>query len=500
MSKKTMYFDCLFGRQIYAVVENGRLSEFDFDTLDSGNIIGNIYKGKVTNVLNGMQAAFVNCGLERNCYISVEDLFPDRSKYDGTEIDIPSALNLNVGDEILVQVVKAPIGKKGAKVTTNLSFVGKYTVYMPTTPFIGVSRKIADDELQKSLLLESTRMRRGDEGIIIRTASPYATRKEKLDELNYFRKLYQSVRKKFEGAAVGELLYSDYPLYMRVLRDTFSFEIDKIYVGNKKLEEGVNQVMAAYSRDVRRPVILHDDGTDMFYDCGLSGQISEIAGPRVELENGAYLIIEKTEALTVIDVNTGKFTGDDSLEQTVYYTNILAAREIARQVRLRNIGGIVVVDFIDMGNENHQKALVEELEKALESDKAKCRVLPMSKFGLVEFTRKRTGSSPAAVLAEQCRYCNGTGYARSHEYIIIELRAKLLDLLSKGNKTVCIDLNYDIGNRLCGWKELIDSVKSKYPNARVYVTGHRTYREDVVNFRVETAPTIIMTSGTVLLY
>lgn len=500
MSKKTLYFDSMCGKEVYAVTEDGKLSEFNFEALDRGNIVGNIYKGKVTNVLNGMQAAFVNCGLERNCYISVEDLFPDHSKYDGTEIDIPSTLNLNVGDEILVQVVKAPVGKKGAKVTTNLSFVGKYIVYMPTTPFAGVSRKIEDDELKESLLMNCSRIRRGNEGIIVRTAAPYADRKEKLKELNYFRKLYQNIKEKFENAEVGELLYSDYPLYMRVLRDTFAFDIDKVYVGNKQLEEGVNEIISASSKGMRRPVVLHDGGTDMFYELGLSAQISEILEPHVDLDNGAYLIIEKTEALTVIDVNTGKFTGGDSLEQTVYYTNILAAREIARQVKLRNIGGIVVVDFIDMNDAKHQKALVEELSKALDNDKAKCRVLPMSKFGLVEFTRKRVGSSPTALLTRPCRYCRGSGYMRTQEMIIFELRAKLLDLLHKGNKTICIDLNFDVANRLCGWQELIDGIKAQYPNARVYVTGHRTYHENTVNFRIENSSTITLASGTVLLY
>lgn len=500
MSRKTLYFDSVCGTDSYAIVEDGKLNEFSFEPTDRRNIIGNIYKGKVTNVLNGMQAAFVNCGLERNCYISVEDLFPDHTKYDGTEVDIPTALNLNVGDEIMVQVVKAPVGKKGAKVTTNISFVGKYTIYMPTTPFIGVSRKISDEELRKTLLYTAEKVRKGDEGLIIRTAAPYADRKEKIEELNYFRKLYQSVKTKFKNSDVGELLYSDYPQYIRVLRDTMLFDVDKIYVGTPQLEKNLNEFIKLNPHGAHKPVILHDNDTDMFHDLGLSAQILDLTEPRVNLDNGAYLIIEKTEALTVIDVNTGKFIGDDSLEHTVYCTNIMAAREIARQVRLRNIGGIVVVDFIDMADENHRRSLVEELERALEGDKAKCHVLPMSKFGLVEFTRKRTGATVSSQLARPCRHCGGTGHTRVPEFTLMDLRARLLDLLSKGNKTVCIDMNFEVANRLLNWKECIETVKSAYPQARVYITAHRTFHEDAISFRVENSPTISLPEGTVLLY
>ncbi|MGN0813684.1 MAG: Rne/Rng family ribonuclease [Candidatus Coproplasma sp.] len=500
MSRKTLYFDSVCGTDSYAIVEDGKLNEFSYEPSDRPSIVGNIYKGKVTNVLNGMQAAFVNCGLERNCYISVEDLFPDHTKYDGKEVDIPTELKLNPGDEIMVQVVKAPVGKKGAKVTTNLSFVGKYTIYMPTTPFVGVSRKIADEELRKNLLYGAEKVKRGNEGLIVRTAAPYADRKEKLDELNYCRKLYQSVSAKFKSAAVGDLLYSDYPQYIRVLRDTMLFDVDKIHVGTPQLEKGVNEFIKLNPRGGRKPVILHDHGTDMFYSLGLAGQILSLTEPRVDLENGAYLIIEKTEALTVIDVNTGKFIGDDSLEHTVYCTNILAAREIARQVRLRNIAGIIVVDFIDMSNENHRKALVEELERALESDKAKCHVLPMSKIGLVEFTRKRVGTSIQSQLSRPCKHCNGSGHTRIPEFTLMDLRARLLDLLHKGNKAVCIDMNFEVANRLLNWKECIEDIKNSYPQARVYITAHRTFHEDAISFRVENSPTISLPEGTVLLY
>lgn len=496
MAERTLYFDSLCGIETYAYLEDGKLTEYNSERIESGHIVGNIYKGKVTNVLNGMQAAFVNCGLERNCYISVEDLFPDHTAYDGTEIDIPKELSLNVGDEIMVQVVKAPVGKKGAKVTTNVSLVGKYMIYMPTTPFIGVSRKISDAELRRTLIMGASKQKTGNEGLIMRTAAPYAPKSEKVAELNILRKLHEAIKEKFAQAPVGKLLYTDSPLHIRVLRDLMVLDIDKVVVGNEALKESVLSVIDQNKTKLE----VHDSRTDLFYDAGISAQIAQMTQPRVELENGANLMIERTEALTVIDVNTGKFTGEDSLEHTVYYTNILAAREIARQVRLRNLGGIFVVDFIDMDDANHRNALVTELEKALSTDKAKCNVLPMTKLGLVEFTRKRVNTSPLRFLSVPCKYCQGAGTMKTPDLIIYEIRAKLMDILSKGNNTVSIDLNFDIANKFAGNEELVESIRSKYPQARVYLTFHRTYRDDTANFRVENSSTITLPEGTILLY
>lgn len=499
MEKKTVYFDNSCGMESYAVTQDGKLTEFSYESEDRKNIVGNIYKGKVCDVLGGMQAAFVNCGLERNCYLSVEDLIPDRNKYEGEDIDAPSVLDLKPGDEILVQVVKAPVGKKGAKVTTNLSFVGKYTIFLPTVPFIGVSRKIHDAELRKNLAFGAARMRKGSEGMIIRTAAPYANRKEKTEELNYFRKLYRSIKSHFASAQVGDLLYSDYPLYMRVLRDNLLFDVEKICVGNRQLAENVQEVIKLTGARIKSFEV-HDEKRDMYSDLGITEQIAALTSTRAELDNGAYLVIEKTEALTVIDVNTGSFTGDDSLEHTVYYTNILAAREIARQVRLRNIGGIIVVDFIDMSDEKHRDAIVAELENALDGDKTKCNVLPMSKFGLVEFTRKRTGPSVSAQLVEPCRHCGGTGRACAPQLTIMKIRARLLELLSEGNSFICIDMNAEIARKMIAWNTLVEGLKEMYPLARIYIVPHRTYHEENSTFRAERSAIFAIPQEATLLY
>ncbi len=482
MAKKTLYFDNYCDYVLSAVAEHGKITDFNFEKKNNASVVGNIYKGRVENVLNGMSAAFVNCGLARNCYLSADDIFPDANKYDGNITELPSALNLKEGSEIMVQIVKAPVGNKGARVTAFPAFVGKNLIYTPNASFIGVSRKIKDGELRKNLVYSAGKLKRNDEGLIFRTAAPYAKREIIELELGYLRNLYTGVYNAFKNSKVGDLLYSDLELPMRVMRDTLSYDIERIIVGSERLKKLVSELINLYPPAYRKPVVLHDSGEDMLHEFGLTEQILEIISPRVALENGAYLIIEKTEALTVIDVNTGKFTGDDSLEQTVYYTNILAAREIARQVKLRNIGGIVVVDFIDMTNPAHGKSLVEELERALKNDSAKCTVSPMSKFGLVEFTRKRTGTSPLSVLTRPCRHCK-TGYVKTPKFIALGIRSELMKLYKNGVKVVRLDMNADLTAELKDWKEFGEELKSRLPDAEIYFSPHRSYPEEQINYR-----------------
>lgn len=467
---------------ISAITENGKVTEFNFEKSSKECAVGNIYKGRVESILPGMQAVFVNCGLERNCFLSSDEPLPDSDNYDvGTATDILPTLK--EGDEIIVQVTKLPVGKKGAKVTVHPSFVGKTLIYMPDTPFIGVSRKIADGELRQNLAYSAKKIKTENEGLVLRTAAPYAKRKQLKDEYVYLKNLYNGVTETFKTAEVGALLYTDYALPIKVLRDTLSTDIDEIVVGTKSLKELIESIVNLYPSQSKKKVLLHDTGRDMMDEYGISTQILSVASPRVELDNGAYLIIEKTEALTVIDVNTGKFTGDYNLEQTVYHTNILAAREIARQVRLRNIGGIVVVDFIDMNDSAHNRALVQELELALKSDKAKCNVSPMSKFGLVEFTRKRIGASPLSLITKPCRYCNQAGYTFSAEYILLDMRAKLLNIIADGANKIRLDMNKDIHKLLLESQLLLEDLKIR--GAEIYAVPHRTYHEQQIVYKTD---------------
>lgn len=482
MAKKTIFFDEYCDWLVAAMTEHGKITEFGFEKANGEVAVGNVYKGRVENLLEGMQAAFINCGLEKNCYLSTQDILPDAGKYDGQNGENLPSLTLKEGDEIMVQVTKLPVGTKGARVTAFPSFVGKNLIYMPDTPFVGVSRKISDEELRKTLIYSAGKLKRPDEGLVLRTAAPYAKREDLILELEYMRNVYAEVKRLFETAEAGTLLYSDDALPERVMRDTLSYDIEQITVGTPRLEKLINELVSLHPSATRIPVVLQNSGRDMFDVNGLADQISEMVSPRVNLDNGAYLIIEKTEALTVIDVNTGKFTGDDSLEQTVYYTNILAAREIARQVRLRNIGGIVVVDFIDMTDPAHKKSLIDEFELALKSDSAKCAVSPVSKLGLVEFSRKRTGTSPLTVLTKTCRHCK-VGYIKSPRFSALGIRAKILNLYADGNKLIRVDLSAVIWDEISVWREYNDELKERLEDAEVYFVPHKGYSDSQANCR-----------------
>lgn len=476
--KKTLYFDEYCGYAVSAVTENGKLTQFNFEKDDNHSIKGNIYKGKIVNVLHGMQAAFVDCGLERNCYLSEDDMTPNAEKYDGTHGDLQLP-ELKEGDSVLVQVVKPPIGKKGAKVTLFPSFVGKNVIYMPKTPFVGVSRKIADAELRRNLAYSVRSLIGKDEGLILRTASPYTRRDLLENEIASLKSVYKNLLKRFESAETGAVLYSEMGLLNRVLRDILSYDIEEIIVGSPKLKQLIEAFYALFPPARRRPVTVHASARDMLDECGVGSQISKTVEPRAELDNGAYLVIDKCEAMTVIDVNTGCFTGDDSLEQTVYYTNLLAAREVARQVKLRNIGGIVVVDFIDMTSEIHNRNVVEELENALKRDGSKCSVGQMSKFGLVEFTRKREGASPFSLMCKPCARC-GTGFVKSPKFTMLETRARLLNLYADGHRRALLDVNSDTLTAITGWKELVDDLQSRMPDMEIYLSPHRSYPEEQI--------------------
>lgn len=497
MNRK-LYFDSHYGTSTYALTEDGILTEYSVENESSEAAPGNIYKGRVTDVLNGMQAAFIDCGLDKHCYISAVDLQPVHASVG--EIDIPEVLDLHVGDEILVQITKSATGKKGAKVTTNLSFVGKYIVYLPTTPFVGVSHKIDDEELRNNLIFSAKKYLEGNEGLIVRTAAPYALNSTKCAELNYFRTLYKNILSRFEAAPCGELLYGDSPIHSCVLRDMLFTPGDEVHIGNEKLYNVIKGITETYPESERPTLIYHNGHTDMLYDEGVSEQFLKTLQPKAELKNGAHIVINQTEALTAIDVNTGKFTGEDSLEDTVFSANILAAREIARQVRLRNLGGIFVVDFIDMQEESHKKAVVTELEQALKKDKGRCKVLPMSEFGLVEFTRKRTGTPSAFIKMCPCKSCDGAGIVRSLDSLTSEFRARLLDVLQGGAGTVCCDLNFDLANFILGYDALKQDIAALYPQARVYIVAHRTYKEKNMYFRRVDIPNFTLPEGTMLLY
>lgn len=459
MAKKVIYFDKLCGFSVTAVTENGKLTDCRFTAEDGAPAIGNIYKGTVVNVLEGMQAAFLDCGLERNCYLSAEDL-----PY-GTENGISS---LKAGDVMMVQIIKTPCGKKGAKVSARISFVGKTLIYLPNSEFVGISHRIEDDELRESLMLAARKAVKKGEGLVIRNSAPFSSYKQIQDELDFLRAVYQKADAVYKKAEAGTLICTDFTMPVRVMREFTEYDVSSIVTGCKEQYEQIKELIKMIPGGKKIKLELYKGKRDMLDDLGVAAQIKEACSPRVSLGNGAYLIIERTEALTSIDVNTGGFIGDDSLEYTVYQTNILAAREIARQVKLRNIGGLFVVDFIDMRQPEHRQAIAEELEKSLKSDNAPYRVLPMSEFGLIEFTRKRSGEELASVGIKTCPVC-GAGTDFSDEFYMLTAYSEVLKTLNGGAQTACVKVRPEVAAIISDRREFADSVREKFPDARVYL-------------------------------
>ncbi|MCD7728858.1 MAG: Rne/Rng family ribonuclease [Clostridia bacterium] len=467
MSKKTLYFDKVLGYDITAATENGKLVDCDIEKSCGTVAKGNIYRGVIKNVLDGMQAAFVDCGAERNFYIPAEDLSP---WCEGLTLE---KHNFKAGDRVTVQVVKPPAGSKGAKVTARLSFVGKTIIYLPDTEFVGVSHKITDKELRASLIMEAKRAKRKGEGVVIRSAAPFCTYDHIIAELNYLRRQYEVYVKGHNGEEKG-LIYADCSLPMRVLRDSNTDDVEHIVIGKAEIWDKLQEILPLLPDSGNITTELYAGSRDMLEAYGVAGQILSSLSPRVNIEGGANLVIEHTEALTVIDVNTGKYVGDDNLEQTVYHTNLAAAREIARQVKLRNIGGIVVVDFIDMHEENHRKALTYELNKALQKDSAHCKVLPMSEFGLIEFTRRRTGGGLSNLITT-CEKCGGKGYAASRDAILISLRAEILKLLSGGAEYVIASADAETCEYALANRQFADDLRERFPLATIAVKYEPTH-------------------------
>lgn len=501
--KKEWFFDRYCGQQFAALIENGKLAEFSVEKEQSGEIVvGNIYKGKVTNVLAGMNAAFVSCGLSRNCYLSMDENCPDPAKYDGAPTSAKNkAQELKVGDEIIVQVTNLPRGNKGAKVTTHLSFVGRRLIYLPNTDFLGISRKITDEAEREKLLKIAEKMRmNSEEGFVLRTQAPLATQKQLKSEAGYLKNLYLETLKAAKRAPIGKLLYQNDDLPIRTMRDSFGDEIIAIHVGDKELYERLRKVIRLRGDLPDKKLLFYTGERLMMKEYGITKLVQEAIQATVPLENGGYIVIEHTEAMTVVDVNTGSFVGDKNLEETVFAVNLMAAREIARQVRLRNVGGIIVVDFIDMTNEEHKTAVTEELKKCLAQDKAKCNVLPMSDLCLTQFTRKRVGSEISSLLVKPCPHCVGKGHVPDDVFVITRLREAILDCFASGYTAAIVDVNEGIMRKILNEGMFTPETKGRWKEKRIYFIPHKTYREDCFAVRGDVAKVLDLPDKAQILY
>jgi len=414
-----------------AVVENRRLVELYIER-PKRSVVGNVYLGKVRDVLPGMQAAFVDIGLEKNAFLYVDEVVAPEGVADAPRRDIQSLLK--PGQQLMVQVLKDPMGTKGARVTTEITLPGRFLVLMPFSDFVGISRKLAEEERDRLTSIIDPLVPEGV-GVIVRTAAAGALEKDLQGDLEFLLRLWRRVQAQSREGLAPEVVYTEMDLALRLVRDAFGDTFRRLVVDDKRLYEKVVSFLRKSAPRLVRRVQVHKDKEPLFEAYGLGGDIQTAVLREVPLGSGGHITIDKTEALTAIDVNTGSYVGRKNLEDTALRTNLEAASEVARQLRLRDIGGIIVIDFIDMEDARNRQEVVARLTRELERDRTKTRVSEMSRLGLVEMTRKNVTDGLYGVLTEPCPSCGGEGRVLSDTTRRIIVERSLRDLLVGGKSS-----------------------------------------------------------------
>jgi ribonuclease G len=408
-----------------AVVEQGVTQEVHVERASARGMVGNIYMGRVVRVLPGMQSAFINIGGERAAFLHVADIWSNRQDGDPSR---PIERLLAEGQNLMVQVVKDPIGTKGARLSTQISIAGRFLVHLPQDSHIGISQRIEDEDERAHLREKLQQLLPPEEkgGFIIRTMAEAASDHELASDVDYLRKLWRGIQEKAASSGSLALLYQDLNLAQRVLRDFVHEETVRILVDSHETHQSMLDFAHEFTPNVAERIEHYQGERPLFDLHGVEDEIEKALAGRVDLKSGGYLIIDQTEALTTIDVNTGGFVGGRSFDDTIFKTNLEAAQVIARQLRLRNLGGIIIIDFIDMESEDHKNAVLNEFRKALARDRTRMTVNGFTQLGLVEMTRKRTRESLSHVLCEPCPTCTGRGELKTAQTVCYQILRELL--------------------------------------------------------------------------
>jgi len=429
-----------------ALAENGVVVELHIERKTGQELMGNIYRGRVVRVLPGMQAAFVDIGLERSAFLYVSDVHQDLMELEQMMLDNRAEIHtegppnpedllverrreisLNIedllreGQDVMVQIAKEPIGTKGARLTCQISLPGRHLVLMPNVDHIGISRKIEDPVERDRLKATVLEIRPGRFGFIVRTASEGADKNKLKSEMDFLQKLWTSIQEKMVKHTSPGLLYKDLGISLRSVRDLFTREVDRLVIDSKEEYSAIMEFIETFVPALKYSVDLYEGPEPIFDFYGIEMELSRALDKKIWLKSGGYIVIELTEALTAIDVNTGSYVGSRNLEETILKTNLEAVKEIAYQLRLRNLGGLIVIDFIDMEKKSNREKVFTTLKEALTKDKAKTHVLKMSELGLIEMTRKRTRENLNRFLSEPCFYCEGRGSLKAKRTICYEI-------------------------------------------------------------------------------
>lgn len=436
-----------------ALLEAGKLVELDIERPLQYRVVGNLYKGVVVNVLPGMQAAFVDIGLEKNAFLYVDDILPDLDE-DGVK---PSSHRgsieklLRVGEEMMVQVIKEPYGTKGARVTGQITIPGRYLVLVPGADYIGVSRRIESPEERERLKKEVEKLKPRNLGLIVRTVAEGVDKKVMAQDLQFLEQLWNRIQSRFEQKTAPAILYQDLSLTCRIARDLFVEEFSSFLIDNENEFEKVREIVDNISPHLKNKVKLYRGKEPIFERYGIEKEIEKALSRQVWLKSGGYLVFDETEALTVVDINTGRYIGRRNLDETILKTNLEAADEIARQVRLRDIGGIIIIDFIDMSIEEHRKRCIDRLNQAIKSDRTKTYVLGLTNLGLVEMTRKKVRQDLSEYLQQPCPYCEGTGRVLTPLVISTRVEESLKqDLKEERKQAVLVEMHHEVAAIIIG--------------------------------------------------
>lgn len=485
-----------------ALVENGQVAELYIERSSDRGIAGNIYRGRVVRVLPGMQAAFVDIDLDKAAFLYVSDVhrpmgeldqlflnsceaegeaareevvLPEGEMQEGldaqqSEIEVPIEDRLQEGQEILVQVAKEPIGTKGARITTHITLPGRNLVFMPTMDHVGVSRRIENEKERKRLRELMCEIKPPHCGFIVRTAAEGVELEKLRAEMDFLVKLWAGIQRKAESAPVPSLVYRELDITLRAVRDLLTKEVDRLVIDSEDDYRKIVTFIETFLPSLNSAVELYEGNEPIFDAYGIEMEVQRALSKKIWLKSGGYIVIETTEALTAIDVNTGRYVGKRNLEETILKTNLEAVKEIAYQLRLRNIGGIIIIDFIDMEKESNREKVFNALKEAMRRDKSKTNILRMSELGLIEMTRKRTKESIGRVLCEPCFYCEGDGHLKSKQTICYEIFRELeRDRREYFGRNVLLMVHPEVAARFCDEERVALEHTEELLHARISV-------------------------------
>lgn len=481
--KQVLINNSIFFDQV-VILEDGKLMDYIHEEKDKKQVIGNIYKGRVMNILPGMEAAFVDVGLEKNAYLFLDDLLSDKflreKNIKKRDVDNINKV-LKKGDELLVQIVREPIGEKNIAVTTDISLSGKYIAFIPKSIEVNISKKIKNTDDRKRLEQIGHEIMTEGNGMILRTFSKNCSREEIEKEYNMLSSVYKQMEQEYRYSYAPRLLYQNNSLIEKLFLDYIDSTVDEIYVEDKNTKDMVMRLIKGYNSDEFKNirVIESNNAFEMF---NVEMQLDMLFERKIELDNGGSIFIDVTEALTVIDVNSGKYVGSDNMEDTALAINLYALEEIGRQVKLRNISGIIIIDFIDVKNKDNINLIINKAKSVFKDDKSKTNIIGMTKLNLMEITRKKDKENFFNLITEECEHCRGGGRTGSKIYIFLKIEGIVKKILKNTScEAVILKMGYLLYNKIQeSCMDIVDKIEKKY-NIKIYFTRDKNiYTDEIV--------------------